>query len=97
MPTKDLVKKREKTRRWRERVMGQGYGKWLYERRKLRFTDADEFRAVLEHIASSECKSLEAARILASKALIASSKREKALGRWQEQQLIKGKSPWKEK
>ena len=49
MPYKDHEKKLEAMRRWREDKMGKGYGKWLYERRKLRFEDADRFRSVIEH------------------------------------------------
>jgi hypothetical protein len=35
-------------REWRTKKMKEGYGKWLYERRKLRFDDAERFRKAIE-------------------------------------------------
>jgi len=48
MPYKDHAMKLAKTKEWRERKMKEGYGKWLYERRKLRFDDAERFRTAIE-------------------------------------------------
>jgi hypothetical protein len=49
MPYKDPEKKKQKMREWRKGAIASGYGKWLYERRKLRFDDAERFRAAIEH------------------------------------------------
>lgn len=48
MPYKDREKKLAAMRAWREKRIAQGYGKWLYERRKLRFNDAERFRTAIE-------------------------------------------------
>lgn len=81
MATKDPEKKRAKSARWRKRSIERGYGKWLYQKRKLLKTDASEFKEALEKILS-DCKSLEAARIIASRSLLASRQREKEVGEW---------------
>lgn len=89
MPIKDPQKKREATRAWRERVMPQGYGKWLYARRKLRFDDAEIFRSVLEDIAeisggrsTSQSAALGEINIKALAALEESRRRDEELGPW---------------
>lgn len=53
MPYKDPEDKKKQMKKWRGRVMKDGYGKWLYARRKLRFDDADRFRRTLEAIIST--------------------------------------------
>jgi hypothetical protein len=50
MPYADPADKKKQMKRWRKEKMGQGYGKWLYARRKLRFENEERFRLVLEHI-----------------------------------------------
>ena len=50
MPYKDHEKKLAAMRRWRKEKMQEGYGHWLYARRKLRFDDADRFRGALQQI-----------------------------------------------
>lgn len=89
MPIRDPQKKREATRAWRERVMPQGYGKWLYARRKLRFEDAEMFRDVLRDIAevsggkfSSQSAALGEINMKALSALEESRRREEELGPW---------------
>lgn len=62
--------------------MKQGYGKYVYARRKLVRDDADSFRATLEVILSDEVATLEAARLVASRALTESRKRHDALPKW---------------
>lgn len=88
MPIKDPQKKREATRAWRERVMPQGYGKWLYARRKLRFDDEARFRDALETIeamagaaGSGEVPAMAIAQV-AREALGESREAEEALGPW---------------
>lgn len=88
MPIKDPEKKREATRAWRERVMPQGYGKWLYARRKLRFDDEERFRKALEAIAARGVTAKDPAALagayeeIASEALTESQKAEEDLGPW---------------
>lgn len=88
MPIKDPERKREVTKAWRQRVMPQGYGRWLYQRRKLRFQDAEEFRTALEWIADhhtedryGDSAALEMQEI-ARRALRDSRQREDDLGAW---------------
>jgi hypothetical protein len=50
MPYADYEKKLGHMKLWRRRKMSEGYGKWLYARRKLKFVDADEFRDTLATI-----------------------------------------------
>lgn len=85
-------RKLARNKSWRENVMEAGYGKWLYERRKLRFINADEFRKALEKIDEMDRKGYEkkdAHKLvsemgyLARKALEESIKREEALGDWE--------------
>lgn len=52
MPYKDPAKRKAATKNWRERSIANGYGKWLYNRRAVRFADAEHFREVLEEIAA---------------------------------------------
>lgn len=54
MPYADDEKKIGHMKLWRKKMMGQGYGKWLYARRKLRFDDAERFRTALEHISQAD-------------------------------------------
>ena len=48
MPFADREEKLEYMRDWRASRMRKGYGRWLYQRRKLRFDDAERFRAAIE-------------------------------------------------
>lgn len=88
MPIKDPEKKRAATKAWRERVMPQGYGKWLYARRKLRFEDAEIFRGVLEDIANRNVTAKDPAGLvgryeeMARRTLDESQQREDELGPW---------------
>lgn len=89
MPIKDPERKRAVTKAWREKVMPQGYGRWLYQRRKLRFQDAEEFRAALIAISAllppderSEGSLGAEIGTIADLALDASRQREEDLGPW---------------
>jgi hypothetical protein len=89
MPYVDPEKKLAAMRAWRKRVMQQGYGKWLYQRRKLRFDDAENFRQALEEIVRggtlydipAEVRLIEVVGI-AHQALAASRRAEEELGPW---------------
>lgn len=48
MPYKDHEQKLAAMREWRKKKIAEGYGKWLYERRKLRFEDTDRFKRAIE-------------------------------------------------
>lgn len=48
MPYADAEKKLGHMKLWRKRKMDEGYGKYLYQRRKLRFDDAARFQAAIE-------------------------------------------------
>lgn len=50
MPYRDSEKKLGHMKLWRKQKMSEGYGKWLYARRKLQFQDARFFREALERI-----------------------------------------------
>jgi len=50
MPFKDRDDKLAYMKGWRERKMKEGYGVWLYRRRKLRFDDELRFRHALGKI-----------------------------------------------
>jgi hypothetical protein len=80
MPYKDPEEKLKAMKRWRENVMPRGYGKWLYQRRKLRFDDADRFRFALEQIQVTE--GISDAHNIARDALEQSRKMETALGKF---------------
>lgn len=80
MPTKDREKRRKSQREWIQRNLKQGYGKWIYARRKLIRDEREIFHETLSEIAKAE--SIDAARLLASKSLSASQKRWKKLGTW---------------
>lgn len=87
MPIKDPEKKRAATKAWRERVMPQGYGKWLYARRKLRFDDEERFRSALEEIeardrAGHDSEVAADMGAIARVALTESQRAEEALGPW---------------
>lgn len=89
MPIRDPEKKKATAKAWRERVMPQGYGKWLYARRKLRFEDAENFGALLaEIIEISDREVSQEARLgeisfKAQAALEESRKKVEELGRWE--------------
>jgi len=76
MPYKDPRKKRGANQKWRRKAINEGYGKWLYERRKLRFDDAERFRQTLVLIANGHNKARELAQI----ALEESREAEETLG-----------------
>lgn len=72
---------------WRKRRIGEGYGKWLYARRKLRYDDAVRFRAALEVIVETGMRrnfDADVARsemlVAAQEALRESAQAEAALG-----------------
>lgn len=69
-------------KKWRKEVMRKGYGRWLYARRKLRFDDAERFRAVLEEIVANDPDRLTHEGQLAHRALAESDAAEEALGSW---------------
>ena len=54
VPYKDPAMKTAQMKRWRKKAIEEGYGKWLYARRKLRFDDAERFRKALEKITSAD-------------------------------------------
>lgn len=76
MPLKGEAK-RQANKAWMRRAKQTGYTKWLYDRRKLRFDDADAFRAALLEIKNGD---EPVAAALARKALNASARRERKLG-----------------
>jgi hypothetical protein len=78
MPFKDPKQKLAYQAEWRKRSIRNGYGKWLYDRRALRFADAEHFREALERIAATSKD--EATRKIARRALADSRKRESELG-----------------
>ena len=80
MPYADPKDKQRAMKRWRKDVISKGYGRWLYARRKLRFDDAERFRAALQEIGHLT-GNVEARRI-AYAALEESRKAEEALGPW---------------
>lgn len=91
MPYKDPERKREQMKVWRKQSIDAGYGKWLYARRKLRFDDAERFRAALEQIAQMPTSELnpdgvqqaaDSMKLVAHDALQESQEAEEALGRW---------------
>src|SRR5688572_4078560 len=51
MPFKDPERKKEFMKQWRKRSIENGYGKWLYARRALRYADAEHYAEALEEIA----------------------------------------------
>lgn len=76
MPLKGEAK-RQATKAWIKRGKEIGYTKWLYERRKLRFDDADDFRGVLLEIKTGDYGQ---ASEMARKALNRSKARERKIG-----------------
>lgn len=86
MPSKDPVKRAKVQKEWMDRNIEAGYGKWLYAKRRLIKEDADEFRAVLEDILQVD--TIEAARLLASEALVEADRRLKKLGTWTEKRVF---------
>lgn len=84
---RDPEKVKAKRKRWERKALSHGYGKWLYRKRKLSHTNSEAFKGALEKILS-DCKSLEAARLVASNALAASRQREAELGEWHRQYVI---------
>lgn len=94
MPSSDPVKRKAVQDRWKKENMKRGYGKYLYARRKLVYEDAGEFKIALELIASGDTETVEAAKLLASRALRDSAKRHEALPSWRaiiaKEQVFKG-------
>lgn len=91
MPYADPEKKREVNQAWKKKVMAQGYGKWLYARRKLRFDDAERFRDAIERTLqelaseplSSQATPVSNAIAILSDALNESREAEEAVGQWE--------------
>lgn len=79
MPYKDPEKKLERMRDWRKQKMGEGYGRWLYARRKLRFDALENFKDALERI-RDDATHLDGAKLIASEALHEALKAEEKLG-----------------
>lgn len=84
MPTSDPAKKEAQRKKWLTKNIRAGYGKWLYAKRKVRYTDAEEFEKTLEIILSDSTTTLNAARLIASRALANSKKRHDAIREWRE-------------
>jgi hypothetical protein len=93
MPYKDPEAKKNYMRQWRLNMTNHGYGKWLYERRKLRFADAERFREALDAIATDATITPEGCpepwrstliewATIANHALEESRKAEEALGKY---------------
>jgi len=80
MPYKNPEAKKAWSESWREHGKENGYNKYLYARRKLRFDDAEEFRAVLTFIAEARNGAYGDASIIAKAALAESQKRHDAIG-----------------
>lgn len=84
MPYTNPEDKKKQMKKWSERVIAQGYGKWLYQRRKLRFEDADRFRKALEYIVDTGTSDPRSAMVhmqeIAREALRASAYAEAELG-----------------
>jgi Tfp pilus assembly protein PilF len=81
MPYADPEDKRLQMKRWREKNIKNGYGKWLYARRKLRFDDAERFRTALTAITEISSMSYDnRAKVIARLALEESQKAEQELG-----------------
>lgn len=78
MPYKDPQKKVEWGKRWRKQSIENGYGKWLYRRRALRFADAEHFGEALKSIGLG--RTGEEAQAIALDALLASEERWSELG-----------------
>lgn len=51
MPYADPQAKIERQREWRKKAIALGYGKWLYQKRKRVYQDAEWFREALLAIA----------------------------------------------
>lgn len=68
----------EWNKRWRSRAIKNGYGKWLYARRKARFEDAEQHQAALLEIKA--CTDLKEAKKIARNALRRSVARHKKIG-----------------
>lgn len=88
MPYSDPDAKKAQMKRWRkQKIHEEGYGKWLYQRRKLRFDAAERYQQDMEAIAevvddsswSSEARLLEISRIV-RESLGKTKEAEKALG-----------------
>jgi hypothetical protein len=70
--------KLEWNKRYRAQSIKNGYGKWLYARRKARFVDAEKYQEALLKIAA--CDDLKKAKRIARDALRASIKRHEKIG-----------------
>lgn len=80
MPFANPEKKKQYMKDWRRGKMAEGYGKWLYARRKLRFDDAERFRQVLEEIVANDPERTTHEGQLAHRALEESRAAEEELG-----------------
>lgn len=76
MPFANPEDKKRWNLHWKKQGKEIGYNKWLYDRRKARFDDAQEFREVLERIAGGEYH----AQNLAKAALKSSKRRHAKVG-----------------
>lgn len=76
MPYADPQQRREHMREWRQKAIRNGYGKWLYQKRKRVYADAAEFRIALKEIAEGEYYGYQ----IAQTALDASKERWESLG-----------------
>lgn len=88
MPYADREVKLAHMREWRKTKIAQGYGRWLYARRKLRFEDAKRFRAALEAIADVPVGREGAVLIMrdiATAAIAEADRAEEALGDFREE------------
>lgn len=89
-PYADPQNKIEQMKRWRKEKIGQGYGKWLYQRRKLKYDDAANFRTALEGIVElgirtglDQALARNEMLVMAQEALRTSAEAEAALGEFQ--------------
>lgn len=76
MPLKGEAK-RQATKAWRKRAAANGYHRWLYDRRRIVYQDADDFRGVLLEIKAGD---FGEASEMARKALNRSKARERKVG-----------------
>lgn len=89
MPFADPEQRREHMREWRKKAIRNGYGKWLYQKRKRVYTDAQEFKIALKMIANMPTSELnpdgdeqaaDSMQTVALDALAASKERWDSLG-----------------
>lgn len=77
MPYADPQEKLERQREWRKKAIANGYGKWLYQKRKRVYQDAEWFRDALMTIA---LKGDTTSAQIADDALAASRERWESVG-----------------